>query len=150
MSVPQSAPLGESPFALNGNAIHVKRPNMMMQSQYLRCLCVSLVFTALLAACSKKEEVTSRDITAQTVGMDGDLPKECVDALQAQRECTENLAAKYERVGHPEAGKQLRDALPKELDKVKAIWRSVQYKEELAKRCAMTRDSLHAQLQCQP
>jgi len=119
-----------------------------MDSNRLRAVCLSLALVALLGACTKKEEVASHDVTARTVGVDNDLPKECVEAEQAQRQCTETLAAGYERVGHPDLSKQLRDSFTKEMDSTRARWRAQPNKEGLAKSCAMMRDGLRAQSQC--
>lgn len=120
-----------------------------MYSNRLRSVCLSLALVALLGACTKKnEDMAAREVSSQTVNQGNDLPKECLEAAQAQRECTETMAAGYDRVGHPEASKQLRDALPKEMDKVMARWRSVPDKDHLAQSCAQTRDALRAQPQC--
>ncbi|MFP3890502.1 hypothetical protein [uncultured Ralstonia sp.] len=115
-----------------------------MHPRYLRSLGVSLVLAALLCACGKQDDA----IASTTVGIDTALPQACVEAEDAQRACTENQAAGYERVGQPAAAKQLRDALPKEMDAVRARWRSVASKDGLALSCAATRDALRAQPQC--
>ncbi|WP_431823500.1 hypothetical protein [Burkholderia sp. F1] len=124
-----------------------------MYSNRLRSVCLSLALAALLGACTKKEEVATQEVATREVGdqtavKDTDLPKECIEAEQAQRECTEAMAAGYERVGHPEAGKLLRDALPKELEQARARWRSAPDKQVLAQSCAMGRDTIRAQPQC--
>jgi len=116
----------------------------------LRRLCLALALTALLGACGKKNDVTSRDVTTQTVGADNGLPKECVEAEEAHRICTEAMATNMERSGVPVAAKQLRDAFPKEMEEVRARWRAQPNKEGLAQSCAMMRDGLRAQPQCHP
>jgi len=134
-----------------------------MDSNRLRSVCLSLALVALRGACTKKPEVGNREVDSQEINArdvggqsvskqqasesGADLPKECKEAEQAQRECTETMAAGYERVGHPEAAKKLRDSL-KDLDAVRARWQAQPDKESLAKSCAMARDSLRAQPQC--
>jgi hypothetical protein len=108
------------------------------------------MLTALLGACGKKENAASRDVTTQAVGTDIDLPKECVEAEAAQRQCTETLATEFERVGRPDAAKQLRDSFTKEMESTRARWRAHANKDGLAKSCAMMRDGLRAQPQCHP
>lgn len=119
-----------------------------MYSNHLRSICLSLALVALLGACTKKEEVASREVGNQTAVKDTDLPKECLEVEQAQRACTDTIASGFERVGQPAAAKQLRDALPKELDQARARWRAVSNKDHLAQTCAVARDSLRAQPQC--
>jgi len=121
-----------------------------MHQHPLRRLCLVLALTALLGACGKKEDVASRDVTTQAVGTDIDLPKACVEAEAAQRQCTETLATEYERVGHPDAAKQLRDSFTKEMASTRARWRAHANKDGLAQSCAMMRDGLRAQAQCHP
>ncbi|CAJ0791026.1 hypothetical protein LMG7141_02452 [Ralstonia condita] len=119
-----------------------------MDSNRLRLTCAALALVALLGACTKKEDVANHDVTAQAVGTDTDLPKECVEAEQAHRACTETMAANIERAGQPDAAQRLRDALPKEMEGVRARWRANPNRDGLAQSCAATRDALRAQPQC--
>lgn len=121
-----------------------------MHSQALRTLCVAVTLTALLGACSKKDDVASRNVASPTVGTDADLPKECLEAEQAHRTCTETMAANIERAGQAAAAQRLRDALPKEMEAVRARWRANPHRDGLAQSCAATRDALRAQAQCRP
>ncbi|QET02973.1 hypothetical protein FOB72_13535 [Cupriavidus pauculus] len=99
--------------------------------------------TMLMAACGKDEGKT-----AGTSGADDSLPKECVEAEAAQRACTEAMASGYDRLGQSAAAKTLREAIPQEMDKVRAQWRAIPDKENLARACAATRDGIRAQPQC--
>ncbi|MBV8272132.1 MAG: hypothetical protein JO067_07650 [Cupriavidus sp.] len=119
-------------------------------------LCVSLVTLALLGACSKQESPTATSAvsatnTTSTVSVskkEHALPQECIEAEEAQRACTETLAAGYERLGQPAAARTLRDALPAEMEKTRAIWMQVADRDGLARSCAATRDGIRAQPQC--
>lgn len=119
-----------------------------MDSNRLRSVCLSLALLALLGACTKKEDVANREVTVPAVGKDNDLPKECIEAEQAHRVCTETMAANIERAGQSAAAQRLRDALPKEMEGVRARWRANPNKDGLAQSCAATRDALRAQPQC--
>lgn len=123
---------------------------MPTRTHLLRHLCLACALTTLLGACSKKEDLASRDVTSQTVGTDTDLPKACLEAEQAQRQCTETLAAEYERIGHPDSAKQLRDSLTTTLQSTRARWRAHADKDGLSRSCAMMRDGLRSQEQCHP
>lgn len=118
------------------------------QPPVLRSVCLALALAAVLGACGKKDDVASQNIATQTVGTDTDLPKECVEAEQAHRACTETMAANIEHAGQPAAAQQLRDALPKEMAGVRARWRANPNRDGLAQSCAATRDALRAQPQC--
>lgn len=114
----------------------------------LRSICLTFALAALLGACGKKDDAASRDITTQAVGTDTDLPKACLEAEQAHRACTETMAANIERAGQPAAAQRLRNALPQEMEGVRARWRASPNKDGLAQSCAATRDALRAQPQC--
>lgn len=74
----------------------------------------------------------------------------CLEAEQAHRTCTETMAANVERSGQAAAAQRLRDALPKEMEVVRARWRANPHRDGLAQSCAATRDALRAQAQCRP
>lgn len=90
---------------------------MRQHQQIVRSLFVPLALVALLGACGKKDDA----IASNTVGADTSLPQACLEFEDAQRACTENQAAGYERVGQPAAAKLLRDALPKALEDARAV-----------------------------
>lgn len=116
-----------------------------MRQQIVRCLFVPLALAVLLSACGKKDDA----VASNAVGADTSLPQACLELEDAQRACTENQAAGYERVGQPAAAKQLRDALPEALENARAQWRSAASKDVLAAACAAGRDSLRVAPQCQ-
>lgn len=131
----------------------------MMQFYLFRlpAIFASLTLLALLGACGKQDAGTASQAAdmpgspprVSTSRAEQDLPEECRQAIAAQRACTETLAAKYERIGHPEAAKGLRDELP-DLEKVAALWLTSPSMEYLRRDCIATRDGIQAAPQCQP
>lgn len=78
------------------------------------------------------------------------LPAECLALEQAQRDCTEAMAAGYERAGQPQAAKALRDGIPAALQDLRRQWESAPDRAGLAASCAAARDAVRAQPQCKP
>lgn len=131
----------------------------MIRTRISAC-CVSLTLLALLGGCGKAETNSAAqpdakpDTTApamssaDTSSKEKALPKECIEAEEAQRACTETMAAGYERVGQPAAAKTLRDGFPAEMEKARTQWMQVEDKDGLAKSCAAARDAIRAQPAC--
>lgn len=104
----------------------------------LACLPVAIAFA--VAGCGKEE--------GHSAAAGGALPKACQEAEAAQRACTENMAARFEKSGQAAAARTLRDGLPKELETVRAQWASVSDKDGLTQSCTAVRDSLRDMPQC--
>lgn len=116
-----------------------------------------LALLTLLGACEKQDASTA----SQAADMHGSpprasisqaeqvLPKECVEAMAAHRACVENLAVSFERAGQIDGARELREALPAEVEEAYARWLTVPSREGLRRECIVLLDAIRVQLQQQ-
>lgn len=131
-----------------------------MNRNRMSVCCASLMLAAMLAGCGKADNGAAAQADARpetsaasnsridTASKEKALPKECIEAEDAQRACTESMAAGFEKLGQAAAAKSLRDALPAEMEQARTRWMQVDDKDGLAKSCAAARDAIRAQPSC--
>lgn len=116
-----------------------------------------LALLALLGACEKQDAGTASQPaelrgSAPRVGIsqaEQVLPKECVEAMDAHRACVENIAMSFERAGLVDGARELREALPAEVEEAYARWLTVPDREGVRLSCIAMLDAVRVQLQLQ-
>lgn len=113
---------------------------------------------ALLSACGKHDANADN----QAADMPGspprvsisqagqDLPRECLEAIAADRACADNFAMKLARVGQVANAKKMRDAMLAHAESKHARWLRAPDREALRPGCIAERDLTPKLPQCQP